>query len=133
MGKKDIDKVSCRPDFAVMLYSGYFKVKEELSPTIRVTAAAPPLLLVHASDVGFHRKERKMDRDDVKKVVGVTLLTLTRITKRTRTQADDLMASILQANESRLVDAIVKLLESPDQPPTEEQVVAALKSVGMHM
>ena len=36
----DVDKVSCRPDFAVMLYSGYFKVKDrdELSPTIRVTA-----------------------------------------------------------------------------------------------
>jgi acetyl esterase/lipase len=48
----DIDKVSCRPDFAIMLYSGYFKVKnkDELSPTIRVTSAAPPLFLVHASD-----------------------------------------------------------------------------------
>jgi acetyl esterase/lipase len=48
----DVDKVSCRPDFAVMLYSGYFKVKdkEELSPTIRVTGAAPPLFIVHASD-----------------------------------------------------------------------------------
>jgi acetyl esterase/lipase len=48
----DIDKVSCRPDFAVMLYSGYFKVKgkEELSPTIRVVAGAPPLFFVHASD-----------------------------------------------------------------------------------
>src|SRR5262249_35986332 len=31
----DIDKISCRPDFGVMLYSGYFKVKDknELSPT----------------------------------------------------------------------------------------------------
>src|SRR5207253_6384998 len=38
----DIDKVSCRPDFAIMLYSGYFsprldekekKNKEELSST----------------------------------------------------------------------------------------------------
>jgi acetyl esterase/lipase len=48
----DIDKVSCRPDFAIMLYSGYFKVKgkDELSPTIRVTAGAPPLFLVHCSD-----------------------------------------------------------------------------------
>jgi acetyl esterase/lipase len=48
----DIDKVSCRPDFAIMLYSGYFKVKgkDELSPTIRVAAGAPPLLLVHCSD-----------------------------------------------------------------------------------
>ncbi len=47
-----IDKTSCRPDFAVMLYSGYFKVKDkdELSPTIRLTANAPPMFLVHASD-----------------------------------------------------------------------------------
>src|SRR5438045_1001622 len=48
----EIDKVSCRPDFAVMLYSGYFKVKgkEELSPTINVTKAAPPMMLIHATD-----------------------------------------------------------------------------------
>ena len=48
----DIDKVSCRPDFAVMLYSGYFKVKgkDDLSPTIKVTGGAPPMLLIHASD-----------------------------------------------------------------------------------
>jgi acetyl esterase/lipase len=46
----DIDKVSCRPDFAIMLYSGYFKVKEGLSPTIRLAAGTPPLFLVHATD-----------------------------------------------------------------------------------
>jgi acetyl esterase/lipase len=48
----DVDRVSCRPDFAVMAYSGYFKVKDrdELSPTIRVTGDAPPLFFVHASD-----------------------------------------------------------------------------------
>jgi acetyl esterase/lipase len=44
--------VSCRPDFGIMAYSGYFKVKDkdELSPTIRVAADAPPLFFVHASD-----------------------------------------------------------------------------------
>jgi acetyl esterase/lipase len=48
----EVDKLSCRPDFAVMLYSGYFKLKdkEELSPTIRMAAGTPPLFLVHASD-----------------------------------------------------------------------------------
>jgi acetyl esterase/lipase len=48
----DVDKVRCRPDFAIMLYSGYFKVKDkdELSPTIRVAADTPPLFFVHASD-----------------------------------------------------------------------------------
>jgi dipeptidyl aminopeptidase/acylaminoacyl peptidase len=38
-----------------MLYSGYFKVqgkegKEELSPTIKVPAGAPPMFLVHPTD-----------------------------------------------------------------------------------
>src|SRR5205814_4343466 len=48
----EIDQISCRPDFAIMLYSGYFKQKDkdELSPTIHVTGAAPPMFLVHASD-----------------------------------------------------------------------------------
>jgi acetyl esterase/lipase len=48
----DFDQVSCRPDFAVMLYSGYFKVvgKDELSPTIKTPAGAPPMFLVHATD-----------------------------------------------------------------------------------
>jgi acetyl esterase/lipase len=45
------DAASCRPDFAVMLYSGYFKAKDGgLSPTIGPGAGAPPMLLVHASD-----------------------------------------------------------------------------------
>jgi acetyl esterase/lipase len=48
-----IDQASCRPDFAQMLYSGYFKVagkEDDLSPTIRRTAAAPPMMLIHATD-----------------------------------------------------------------------------------
>ena len=45
-----IDKTSCRPDFAVMLYSGYFRVKDQLSPTIRTPAGIPPLFIVHATD-----------------------------------------------------------------------------------
>ena len=51
-----------------------------------------------------------MDRDSVKTVVRATLMLMTRIAKRTRTQADDLLTSILQANEERLVDALVVLL-----------------------
>jgi acetyl esterase/lipase len=48
----DVDRTSCRPDFAVMLYSGYFKApgKDELSPTIKTPAGAPPMFLVHATD-----------------------------------------------------------------------------------
>ncbi|MBL8793620.1 MAG: alpha/beta hydrolase [Planctomycetia bacterium] len=46
----DIDKVSCRPDFGVLLYSGYFKTPDGLSPTVRLPADIPPLFIVHASD-----------------------------------------------------------------------------------
>ena len=45
----DIDKVSCRPDFAIAAYSGYLKVKDkdELAPGFRIPAGTPPIFLVH--------------------------------------------------------------------------------------
>jgi acetyl esterase/lipase len=45
----DIDKVSCRPDFAVAVYSGYLKAKDkdELAPGLRVPAGTPPIFLAH--------------------------------------------------------------------------------------
>jgi acetyl esterase/lipase len=46
----EIDRVSCRPDFGILLYSGYFKVKDGLSPTVRTPEKTPPLFLVHATD-----------------------------------------------------------------------------------
>lgn len=51
----DIDKVSCRPNFAVACYSGYLKAKDkdELSSHIhiaRLPADTPPVMLVHSSD-----------------------------------------------------------------------------------
>src|SRR5205814_10365228 len=46
----EIDKVSCRPDFGIMAYSGYFKVKDGLSPTVKTPADAPSLFFVHATD-----------------------------------------------------------------------------------
>lgn len=47
-----VDEVSCRPDFGVMCYSGYFKFNEQgdLSPTVKALADAPPLLFIHAQD-----------------------------------------------------------------------------------
>lgn len=50
-----VDEVSCRPDFAVGCYSGYFKAKDKdaLSPHIHISqvpAGTPPVLLVHCSD-----------------------------------------------------------------------------------
>jgi acetyl esterase/lipase len=47
----ETDKASCRPDFGIMAYSGYFKPKDkELSPTVHTPADCPPLFFVHASD-----------------------------------------------------------------------------------
>ena len=49
----ETDKVSCRPDFAVLLYPGGAiprEKKDELSPEIRVTSQTPPAFLAHAGD-----------------------------------------------------------------------------------
>ena len=48
----DIDKISCRPDFAIPVYSGYLKAKDkdEIAPGLRIPAGTPPIFLVHGSD-----------------------------------------------------------------------------------
>ncbi len=48
----DVDRVSCRPDFAVPVYSGYLKAKdqEELAPWLHVPAGTPPVFLVHGGE-----------------------------------------------------------------------------------
>jgi hypothetical protein len=74
-----------------------------------------------------------MEREQVRTVVRTTLLVQARLSRRTRTLADDLMTSILQANEERIVDAVLKLLASPEQPPTEQQVVEAIEAVGIRL
>jgi acetyl esterase/lipase len=45
-----IDKVSCRPDFAVLVYPAYLQArgKSELAPDIRVSKDTPPTFLIHA-------------------------------------------------------------------------------------
>jgi acetyl esterase/lipase len=45
----DIDKVSCRPDFAIPVYSGYLKAKDkdELATGLRIPAGTPPVFLAH--------------------------------------------------------------------------------------
>lgn len=47
-----VDKVSCRPDFAVAVYPGYLVTKDTavLAAHIRIPANTPPVLLVHAGD-----------------------------------------------------------------------------------
>jgi acetyl esterase/lipase len=48
----DVDKVSCRPDFAVSVYPGYLKArdKEELAPGLRIPDGTPPVFLVHGGE-----------------------------------------------------------------------------------
>jgi len=48
----DIDKESCRPDFAVLIYPAYLvdKGKKELNPEIRVDGKAPPMFFAHAGN-----------------------------------------------------------------------------------
>jgi acetyl esterase/lipase len=47
----ETDKVSCRPDFAVLVYPAYLVVKDkELAPEIKVDKNSPPTFFAHASD-----------------------------------------------------------------------------------
>jgi acetyl esterase/lipase len=50
--RDEIDRISCRPDFAIPVYSGYLKAKEkdELAPGLRVPAQTPPVFLVHGGE-----------------------------------------------------------------------------------
>jgi acetyl esterase/lipase len=45
----DIDQISCRPDFAIPVYSGYLKAKGkvELAPGLDIPPGTPPFFLVH--------------------------------------------------------------------------------------
>src|SRR5207248_6362273 len=45
----DIDKVSCRPDFAIGVYPGYLKAKDKdgIGPGLRIPAKTPPIFLAH--------------------------------------------------------------------------------------
>jgi acetyl esterase/lipase len=50
----EVDKVSCRPDFAVLVYPGYLKPadKDELAPGLHVPSGTPPVFLAHGgSDI----------------------------------------------------------------------------------
>jgi acetyl esterase/lipase len=48
----EIDKTSCRPDFAIAVYPGYLKPKDkdELSPGLHVPSGTPPVFLAHGTD-----------------------------------------------------------------------------------
>ena len=46
----EVDKISCRPDFAVAAYPGYLVDKEtwQILPAVHIPHATPPVMLVHA-------------------------------------------------------------------------------------
>ncbi len=48
----DVDKVSCKPDFSILIYPAGFDTKgqAQIRETIKVTKDAPPMFLVHAFD-----------------------------------------------------------------------------------
>lgn len=46
----DTDQISCRPDFAVLIYPAYLIEGDRLAPEITVTAQTPPTFFVHAGD-----------------------------------------------------------------------------------
>lgn len=48
----EVDKVSCKPNFAIAAYSGYLKAKDknELAMGLHVPAKTPPVFLVHGGD-----------------------------------------------------------------------------------
>ena len=51
-GTDDVDKIDCRPNFAIAAYSGYLKARDtnELAPGLRIPPRTPPVFLVHGSD-----------------------------------------------------------------------------------
>jgi acetyl esterase/lipase len=48
----EADKVSCRPDFTVLIYPAYLQVKGVLAPELKVTSDTPRTFLVQAEDDG---------------------------------------------------------------------------------
>jgi acetyl esterase/lipase len=53
----DADQLSCRPDFAIVIYPGYLSIAEknfEFNPDIPVTSSVPPTFLVQAEDDPVH-------------------------------------------------------------------------------
>jgi len=46
----EIDRQSCRPDFAILVYPAYLVEKDSLAPEIRISKENPPTLFIHAAD-----------------------------------------------------------------------------------
>ena len=64
----DIDNISCRPDFAILVYPGYLKVKDkdELAPGLHIPAGNPPGL--PGARRGGHHQPPGAQRADVPRI-----------------------------------------------------------------
>jgi acetyl esterase/lipase len=47
-----VDEVSCRPDFAILCYPGYLKIKDkdQLAPWLSIPGGTPPIFLAHGGE-----------------------------------------------------------------------------------
>lgn len=72
-----------------------------------------------------------MTEEEARIAVRTTFEVLAHLVAKTRTQTDDLLLQMLQANETRLVTAVYSLANDPVQPPKGERVSAALAQVGI--
>jgi acetyl esterase/lipase len=68
-----IDQVSCRPDFAVLLYPAYLVVRDklDLAPDIRIRKECPPTFIVHAGDDGLVKVDNCLQAYRALKMAGV--------------------------------------------------------------
>lgn len=66
----DVDKIACRPDFAVLVYPGGFEVKGQpmLRDEVQVTKQSPPMFFVHAFDDGVTALNTLLLATELKKV-----------------------------------------------------------------
>lgn len=74
-----------------------------------------------------------MSAEEVTRVLRATLAVMARLADQTRTQADNLIVSILKANEKKLADVILTLVQDPEQPPSAEKVRTALAAAGIRV
>ena len=44
------DSLSCRPDFAILVYPAYLNVDGKVAPELPISASLPPILIVHSED-----------------------------------------------------------------------------------
>lgn len=66
----DIDKVACRPDFAVLIYPGGLEVQGQpkLRDEVQVSKQSPPMFFVHAFDDGVTALNTLLLATELKKV-----------------------------------------------------------------